>query len=167
MTNRSILIFERKLTLMEVRRFKKIASAKSFRLFGRIDPDLLSIANKLLGKNISKNATAYQLENHGDLLFLLLTSPPPVLMYRADDLSQDIVESYQKFAFGYEIFLKYRVQNLSSDIEEHNKKLEALSILPHNESLKELVSTIEASVQQDISSVKAACAQYFASLAPL
>jgi hypothetical protein len=166
MSNHSMVIFDRKLTLPEVRAMKKKSACKSFQRFGKIKPDLLLIANKLLNKTLTKEATVYELQNHDSLLFLFFANPPAIIMYRANDISPSMVRDFEKFANHYDFFLKYKVKDLFFEIERHNKTLESLSVVPHDNSLKNLVPIIEASVEEDFLAVKAACVDYFASLTP-
>ena len=166
MSNRSIVIFDRKLTLAESKERKLKSKSKTFRHVGRIDPDLLLVMQKLLNKNIAKEATAYEVKDHRIISALCFLNPAPVLMYRADDISQDVILNYERFAFYCEHFQTYKIKGVFADIKELNKRLEHLSIVPHDSSAKDLILIIEASIQEDLVAAKRSCADYFSSLVP-
>lgn len=166
MSNRSIIIFDRKLTLAESKERKLKSKSKTFRHVGRIDPDLLLVMQKLLNKNIAKEATAYEVKDHRTISALCLLKPAPVLMYRADDISQDVIKDYEKFVIFHDHLKNYKIRGLFADIEELNKRVERFSIVPHDSSAKDLVRVIEASIEQDCIAVKQSCDDYFAALVP-
>jgi phosphohistidine phosphatase SixA len=87
-------------------------------------------------------------------------------MYRADDISQDVIKDYEKFVIFHDHLKNYKIRGLFADIEELNKRVERFSIVPHDSSAKDLVRVIENSIEHDWIAVKQSCDDYFAALVP-
>ena len=166
MTNRSIVIFNRTLKLPELRKLKKRTKSKVFRRLDEIQREVYAAAKFILGKPLTHNSVAYEVVGPEDLFALFMINDPPVFMYKPDKVDLSLVEKFSLLHSNCSTLITHHFTSTYDCMELCATRLEELGKVPFDHSLKNVLTILKQSAEEDRKKVTEACARYFNARAP-
>jgi len=161
----AIVVYAGPLKAFEIHRVKKHAECRVIRRIKEFPSGVFCIMKYLLGHNSLAKPAMYELQDHGSLLFLLMSDHIPLLTY---DKEYEITSSFlgfSKFATSIQQ-VAWFLQSSLHHSNDHFEALKSLKIPPKDSSVAPSICNALEAIQVDKAKVSEECRGYFRSISP-
>jgi hypothetical protein len=163
MTNRCIIIFEKRLDAYQLKKMKKRIGAKILRRL-KIEPAYIKKCLEFYrGIAIPSGSTFYEALDYKDVLLLSLSDPKPLFMYREDSTTEETLNHFWFCQWRY-TNIPFKINDLCGYIKGVNSILSTISIVPNATAIEQYFPIIKEAIASDISNVTYAGISYLNSI---
>ena len=159
----AIVVYEHPLKAFEIQRVKKHAECRAVKRIEEFPSGVFCIMKYLLGHNFLAKPAMYELQDHGSLLFLLMSDYIPLLTYDKDSETTSSFAGFSKFATSIQQ-VDWFLQSSLHHSNDHFEALKSLKIPPKDSSVAPSISNALEAIQVDKANVSEECRNYFRSI---